>query len=281
MANTSQSKRFFDLPPETKTLAPHPPEGWWHRGYSGLGREKIEYKPLDVTHPDEIPAAPDVKESFEMGREDNPVLPNIWLPESALPGFRAFFNDFYYLCHQLELRILRALEVGMALQPGTFVDVHQRADNQTRILHYPPVERKVLEDGRAQRISAHSDFGTLTLLFQDGVGGLEVEHPKHEGYFVPAPGIQGTVVVNLGDFMQMWSNDVLKSTKHRVRAPPAGGDADGEGMLPPRYSIPYFCAADMETVMECLDGCWGVERPKKYKPTSVGEYINMRLNANY
>jgi isopenicillin N synthase-like dioxygenase len=95
------------------------------------------------------------------------------------------------------------------------------------------------------------DFGTGTILFQDDVGGLEVESPRGSGNFVPAPPIPGTVVFNIGDFLMRWSNgaffeqllffphivksDTLKSTLHRVRAPPN----DGTGMIKERFSIPY------------------------------------------
>src|SRR5208282_3653116 len=133
---------------------------------------------------------------------------------------RDFFNRFYKICNQLELDILRALALGMDLEEDFFVSYHQNTDNQTRILHYPPIPEEMLRLGKAERIAAHSDFGTITLLFQDKVGGLEIEDPHQEGIFRPVPYIPETVVVNIGDFMKMWTNDILKSSLHRVRAPP-------------------------------------------------------------
>jgi isopenicillin N synthase-like dioxygenase len=270
------------LPQEIKDKVPHPPEGWWHRGYSGLGREKVSQMLFDAESIAEARKIPDQKESFEMGKEDNPKCPNIWLPEEDLPGFRAFFNRFYKICNELELDIFRALALGMDLDENYFVSYHQNADNQTRILHYPPVPEELLRSGKAERIAAHSDFGTITLLFQDQVGGLEIEDPHQEGVFRPVPYIANTVVVNAGDFLKMWTNDVIKSTMHRVRAPPTFNGDHGEGKTTPaRYSIPYFCGPDTEKTMECVPTCYGPDRPKKYGPTTVGQYIDMRMNALY
>lgn len=152
------------------------------------------------------------------------------------------------------------------------------ADATTRLLHYPPVEEAVVRRGAKERIAAHTDFGTMTMLFQDDVGGLEVEHPTAPGRFVAVPPVAGAVVLNLGDFMQRWSNDGLKSTRHRVRAPPR--DTDGAGtMLRARYSIPYFVGADVHKTIECLPGSYGLGRPKRYGPINAEQYINERLNA--
>lgn len=281
-SNLSQSAKFFALPEETKMKAPHPPEGWWHRGYSGIGREKVSHMVFDSDELAKLRQVPDIKESFEMGREDSEKLPNIWLPESELPGFRAFFNDFYGRCNKLELDILRALAIGMDLDENYFVKYHQYADNQTRILHYPPVEEEILRMGKGERIAAHSDFGTITLLFQDAVGGLEVEDPHQKGVFRPASYIPGTVLVNVGDFLQRWSNDILKSTVHRVRAPPLVEGEKGKGRITPaRYSIPYFCGADVDAVVECVPSCFGPDNPKKYEPINAGQYLDMRMNAIY
>jgi len=279
----SQNAKFFALPQEVKEKVPHPPEGWWHRGYSGIGREKVSQMVFDAETLSTLRNIPDVKESFEMGRETDTHLRNIWLPESDLPGFRSFFNNFYNLCNDLELEILRALALGMDLNEHFFDTYHKNADNQTRILHYPPVEESILRLGKKERIAAHSDFGTITILFQDKIGGLEVENPMKKGEFTPVPCIPGTIIVNIGDFMMRWSNDILKSTLHRVRAPPLieGEDNNREKMTPARYSIPYFCSADKDVIIECLPGCWGPERPKRYEPITAGEYVAMRLNATY
>ena len=90
------SKAFFALPDDIKMKAPHPSGGSHHRGYSGLGEEKVTQMVFDK---DEIAKAredaPDVKESFESGNVNDHVQPNIWLPEEDLPGFRDFMQEFF------------------------------------------------------------------------------------------------------------------------------------------------------------------------------------------
>ena len=68
------------------------------------------------------------------------------------------------------------------------------------------------------RAGAHTDYGSITLLFQDMAGGLQVLSPK--GTFVNATPIEDTIVVNAADLLTRWSNDTIKSTKHRVVEPP-------------------------------------------------------------
>ncbi|KYK61550.1 hypothetical protein DCS_02692 [Drechmeria coniospora] len=284
------SHRFFALPQEEKDKVPHPPEGWNHRGYSTVGREKVSQMVFDKAGIAKQRRVPDMKESFEMGNEKAARARNIWPAEEVLPGFRRFFTDFFEACYQLEVKLLRAIAVGMGLDDGFFVDYHRNKDNQVRLLRYPPVEEALLAAGKVDCIGAHTDFATLTMLFQDAAGGLEVERKSQKGRFDKAPYVPGTIVVNIGDFLMRWSNDELTSTMHRVRtsAPADSGEAaesgDGSGprrMTRERFSIPYFVAADRERIIDCVPGCWGPDRPKKYEPISAGEYADMRLNATY
>ncbi|EAU80956.2 thymine dioxygenase [Coprinopsis cinerea okayama7 len=273
------SKRFFSLPMETKQLAPHPPSGTHHRGYSAPGVERISQHVYDEAELEALRLkGQDVKESFEAGREDDPLMPNIWLPDGVLPGFKEACLEFYWACYELEKSILRAMAVAFSLPEDYFIQFHKVADNQVRLLHYPSIPNAHLASEAFSRIGAHSDFGTITLLFQDEVGGLEVEDPHNPNTFLPIPVIPNSVVVNAGDFMARWSNDVIKSTIHRVRSPP-GSDINGEA--PERYSIPYFCCCDLATVVDAVPGTWDETNPKKYKPISAKEYILKRLAALY
>ncbi len=99
---------------------------------------------------------------------------------------------------------------------------------------YPGVDREVFRANPNQvRAGEHSDYGSITLLFQDDRGGLQVKSPS--GRFVDATPIDDTVVINAGDLLARWSNDTIKSTVHRVVEPPlANGD-----WHPPRYSIAW------------------------------------------
>jgi isopenicillin N synthase-like dioxygenase len=124
-----------------------------------------------------------------------------------------------------------------------------------------------------------SDYGTITLLFQDDRGGLEVLSPKSG--FVPATPIPDTIVINAGDLLQRWSNDVIRSTEHRVVSPPTPPTDD---KYPARYSIAYFCNPNWDATIECLNGCFGDAaggREKKYSPINTHEYLVSRLRATY
>lgn len=274
------SKKFFSLPLETKMLAPHPASGTHHRGYSPPGLEKVAqhlYETSDLTK--NRAKAQDVKESFESGREEDEVMPNIWLPDGVLPGFKEACLDFFWKIFELQQEILRALAVGFGLPSDYFVKFHTKPDNQLRLLRYPSVPFRSLETNEITRIDGHSDAGSITILFQDDVGGLEVEDPNNSGSFTPVPPIPGSIVVNAGDFLMRWSNDTIRSTVHRVRAPPNATAADG--MVPERYSIPYFCCPDFSTVVDAIPGTWSADRPKRYEPISAAEYVMKRLAANY
>ncbi|KAJ3919866.1 flavonol synthase/flavanone 3-hydroxylase [Lentinula edodes] len=243
------SAKLFALPIETKLKAPHPPEGWKHRGYSvtQIGREQVSQLIFD---PDELRTIrttkfPDFKESFDLGSEDSQALPNNWIPDEDFPDF--------------------------------ILGYHEINENQLRLLHYPGV----FESGERGRIGAHTDFGTGTLLFQDDCGGLEVETPSQPGVFMHVPPVPGSVLFNIGDFLMQWSNDTLKSTLHRVRAPPRRDGQGDDGETKERFSMAYFLGADKEKTIECLLGCSSPDKPREYQPIKAGEYINMRLNATY
>ncbi|KAI9860488.1 MAG: hypothetical protein M1813_006147 [Trichoglossum hirsutum] len=298
------SKKFFALPTETKLLAPHPPGGSHHRGYSGISQEKVSQNVFDADDIAVERAIPDFKESYESGNVNDEMQPNIWLPEETLPGFRGFMEAFFGDCAPLIHSILHALSLSLNLPPSVDLpSTHAHSLFQLRLLHYPSISLHSLKHNEKTRISPHSDFGTLTLLFQDTVGGLEVEVLENDGnggrkgtgVFKGVPYVEGGVLVNVGDLMMRWSNDRWRSTMHRVRAPPTASlntpsnrdgtmgdeDRDSKVMCPPRYSIPFFATADPDAVIECLPGCWGPGNPKKYESVTAWGYVKMRMEALY
>jgi isopenicillin N synthase-like dioxygenase len=187
----------------------------------------------------------------------------------------SFFDD----CKDLIHHTLRALALALELPSADYLSkTHAQSLFQLRLLHYPPVPAWVLEDGRATRISAHSDFGTLTLLFPDAVGGLQIEDPNRPGSFNAVPQLPDCVIVNIGDLMERWSNGRWKSTVHRVVAPPEREPGD---VCPPRYSVPFFATADPETVIEALPGCWGDGNPKRFEAITAWGYVQLRMATLY
>ena len=98
--------------------------------------------------------------------------------------------------------------------------------------------------------------------------------------------------MNVGDLMQRWSNDILKSTLHRVGPPPPSSALSSSSssspytttnglMTPARYSIPYFVSPEGDSVVECLPTCTSEERPVRYKPIVWDDYRLMRASMQY
>lgn len=145
-------------------------------------------------------------------------------------------TSFFSECAALHTEVMRAIAVGMSL-PATFFDRFvSDNDNTLRLLHYPSVRRDLFAINPGQvRAGEHTDYGSITLLFQDDRGGLQVRSPS--GKFVDATPIEGTCVVNAGDLLARWSNETIMSTVHRVVEPPRReGKEEGEA-YPARYSI--------------------------------------------
>ncbi|KAJ4292231.1 hypothetical protein N0V88_005862 [Collariella sp. IMI 366227] len=225
---------------------------------------------------------PDIKESLEIGRDDEPGLPNHWPPETGeLVGFKDTMTSFFAQLKDLHTSVMRAIAVGMALPETHFDRFVTDGDNTLRLLHYPAVRRDVFEVNPGQvRAGEHSDYGSITFLFQDDRGGLQVKSPS--GKFVDATPIEGTCVVNAGDLLARWSNDTIKSTVHRVVEPPRreGREEEGEEYSA-RYSIAYFCNPDFKDFIEAIPGTYATEEDKKYEGINSGEYLVQRLKATY
>jgi len=166
----------------------------------------------------------------------------------------------------------------MGLPSSYFDEYTDGGDNTLRLLHYPEVEKEIFLRNKLQvRAGEHTDYGSITLLFQDMRGGLQVKSP--DGKFVDATPIEGTVVVNAGDLLARWSNDTIKSTLHRVVEPPAPPEGN---VYPARYSLAYFCNPNFECQIEAIEGTYGGEKgEKKYPGINSGDYLVQRLAATY
>ncbi|KAM3077532.1 hypothetical protein ACMFMG_006870 [Clarireedia jacksonii] len=256
----SITKKLFDLSPEEKALAPHPPGPTVHRGYSHPGLEKIH-------------------QGFGADKEMVDKLREVvdWKP------FMLALYDRLFLTAR---EILLAIGTGLELKDPAFLrDFHSGVNNQLRLLHYPPVLAREIEDGEKVRLPAHTDWGSITMVWQDECGGLEVERPDREGEFVSVEPKEGAVLVNVGDLLMRWTNDTLKSTLHRVQLPPLADryttTPTGERMTRARYSIPYFVSPDMNKTISCLPESVRAGETPKYEPIVFGEYVKMRSALQY
>lgn len=115
------------------------------------------------------------QESYDIGSEQDDLYSNIWPPSGVRDTFQPFFTSFFSACYQAECEILEALSIGLGLPPQTLSERHANQSNELRLTHYPAVSRS--EFANSTRIATHTDFGTITLLFQDAVGGLRMVAP--------------------------------------------------------------------------------------------------------
>jgi isopenicillin N synthase-like dioxygenase len=221
-------------------------------GFHGLEAERLD-----------ISSAPDLKESFSMRNASAVTRADRWPGEE----FRRTALDLYEASLSAGYRILRVMAAGLDLPPEFFTERHQGQNVTLRLLHYPA---GIPATSAAQLgAGAHTDYGSITLLHQDEVGGLEVR--GGDGHWYPAPAVPGALLVNTGDLMQRWTNDRFRSTFHRVRA--IGGLAD-------RYSIAFFVDPDTDVRVECIESCRSEQRPSRYPTVTAGEHIQSRIAAS-
>lgn len=258
----AQSRRFFDLPLAEK-LAIRIDMG--HRGYM----------PMADQHRAEA-ARPNLSESYLLGpdlaADDAAVLEgrplhgvNRW--PAGLDGFRDTLTAYRGAMTALGLRLLPLFEHALDLPGGFFAARYRNPMGFVRSLHYPPAPAD--PDPEQFGAVAHSDFGFITILAQDDVGGLQVQ--GRDGDWIDAPNRPGGFLVNIGDMLMRWTNDRFRSTVHRVLNAP-GRD---------RYSMPFFFDPDFETEVSCLPSCTGPGNPPRYDPVIWGDYLTARFDANH
>lgn len=237
-----------------------------------------------------------------MGSDNNPDQPNIWIPESILPGYRDFISHFYAECWKTSQLVLRALALGLGLSDESFLlSLHDEKENELSFRHYPSIHESKVKSGEMDRLGAHTDFDSFTLLWQDSYGGLTVKDPNTKQWIHALP-IEGALVMNIGDVLARWSNgrdvlvrhvnnlsrlmlciiDYLISTVHKVYLPPMEQSYQHTGlerMTRPRYSIPYFVVPRHDTLMECLETCHDEDKPKKYTPMLFSDLYAERIRG--
>ena len=238
-------KQFFELDLGTKKQYSYQAEN--NLGYSVMGAENVD------------PTAPkDMKESFNYN--DTRMPEELWPEEVDL---RTTGLETIRIADDLTLRILTKFDT--ILDSGTtLVDAHQNPYNTTRVIHYPAYTGP-LED-KQMRIGEHSDYGTITLLWQiNDVPGLQVQDLG--GVWHPVPYAENGVVVNIGDLLQRWTNDYFVSTKHRV----VNTHIDQT-----RYSMPHFVDPTPGTIVSNLR-----DEDAKYDPIESKAYLMWRLAQSY
>lgn len=250
-------KGFFDLPKASKLKirsSAANPRGWDNEQ---LTKNKLDWKEIyDVGGPQEDVAAPG-------GRH------NQWPDEDELPGFRATLVEYYKHLTHVSRRLIQVIAVALGerfdffdqyFREGTEGDDHS---SRLRLNHYPVAP----EPEKTMGLYHHTDSGAVTVLLQDDdVASLQVFHRESQSW-VGVPPIKDTYVINIGDMVQIWSNDKFVAPLHRVLA-------SGTSV---RYSSPFFYtpsfSADVEPIVT------GDEKPQ-YRAVNWREFRDRRIAGN-
>lgn len=255
-------KEFFALPDEVKKK--YEIEGLGgQRGYTGKGKEHAKNRNTG-----------DLKEFYHVGQTvvgDDPIkneYPENIFP-SEVPDFEKYTLEAYKTLENAGRYMLRAIALYLGLNEFYFDDKIHHGNSILRPIHYYPIDDPDSVPADAVRSAEHEDINLITLLMGASAEGLQVLNKQ--GQWIPITALPEQIVVNVGDMLQRLTNNVLKSTTHRVVNPPR------ERMHEPRYSIPFFLHPRSEMDLTCLPNCCTADNPKSYPDATAGEYLNERL----
>ncbi|MFJ4848415.1 MULTISPECIES: isopenicillin N synthase family dioxygenase [unclassified Streptomyces] len=216
-------RAFFALP-EAERLALGNLNSPHFRGYTRIGDERTggsqdwrDQLDIGAERPRHVPAAGEPPYWWLEG-------PNQWpagLPELRERSLR-WIDRLSGVAHRLLHELLASIGAPEDFYDGAFAD---EPHLHLKLVRYPGTA----PTGDGQGVGAHKDYGFLTLLLQDEVGGLQVE--RADGRFHDVPPLPGAFVVNLGELLEVATDGWLKATNHRVVSPP-GARA--------RFSVPFF-----------------------------------------
>lgn len=251
------------------------------RGYTPLGDHALGYT---MARDGAEPPPPDLFERYRIGPFDLPdddytrarretvFAPNVW-PDDVLPAFRVHLSDYYRAMSVLARDLMRLFALTLGL-PATWFDT--RIDREMSALvvnHYPALARPPVAG--QMRASAHTDYGTLTIVAPSGAPrGLQVM--AKGGTWEDVSVTPDTFVVNIGDLMAQWTNDRWVSTLHRVANPPEERAASSR-----RMSLVYFHQPNDDAVIESIPTCVDAAHPLRYAPVTAGEHIARKIRKHF
>lgn len=205
----------------------------------------------------------------------------MWPDQDDLPGFRTFIEKYFTAAQGVCMRLMEAIEVGLHIAPGSIQSMCKPDASELRMLYYPEVSIETLRNGSIKRAWPHTDFGIITLLFQDSLGGLELEDRSKDFAFAPVVTEQrNEMVVNLSDTFGRWSNGSMPPGVHQVNIPPSLIEAT-EGVVPERYSSVFFFKAHRKASVGPLAPFVTSETPAKYPDITALEFHRQMTKILY
>lgn len=230
------------------------------RGYTSFGKEHA--KQSEVA---------DLKEFWQIGQtvsDGDPIKEqypdNVYVSE--LPEFTAKGDELYKSFEVAGGHLMRAIALFLGLEEDHFKPHLHNGNSILRAIFYPPITS---DPDSAIRAEQHEDINLITLLVGASADGLELL--TKEGKWMPVVAVGDNIVVNVGDMLQRYTNNYLKSTTHRVVNPPK------EKWHEERLSIPFFLHPRSEMSLAVLDSCVTEENPKQYDDITAGGYLRERL----
>ncbi|MEM9202844.1 MAG: 2OG-Fe(II) oxygenase family protein [Actinomycetota bacterium] len=268
---------FFALPTAAKERYATEPADPTIRGWYGT--------PSYVAGSEDLDTAPDLCELFTISRLGEPGVAtraslgedfdvwsraNQWPTE--VPAFRSTWLAYYEALEAVANELMRFFALALDLDERYFDDKFDDHITNLVVNHYPAVDSDPLPG--QWRKGPHSDWGTMTILYQDGTGGLEV-FDRDADEWMTVPVVPGSFVVNIGDLMEVWTNDRWRSAKHRVPVPPADVRAR------PRISIPFFHQPSWSVEVACLASCVEAGAEPIHEPVESGAYLLEKIRMAY
>lgn len=244
------TRNFFAQPVEEKMKVSSPDrKSKGYREYGFFHKDGSDKRPV-----------PDLQEHFIFQRElpaDDPDIlagnhvhaVNRW-PDN-IPGWKETMLGYFGAVEQLSLKMMGAFAIALDLDEDYFQQYFRKPTSGMKIFHYPA--QPPVTDNKRIGLGAHYDDGALTVLWQDNVGGLQVQVGSEWKNVTPIP---GTFVINIGEIMARWVNDTFIPTPHRVV------NLSGRE----RYSIPFFLLPDWDAMIAAVPSCRGPENRMKYIP---------------
>ncbi|KAI4367635.1 hypothetical protein MLD38_023348 [Melastoma candidum] len=255
------AKWFFEQESEEKTKVRKDEVSLmgYHDGeYTKNVRDWKEVFDFFLQDPTVLPASADFDDGEVM------ILANRWPLNS--PEFRDVLERYAKEFENLAFRLLELISTSLGLPADRLNDYFKEHTSLIRLNYYPPCPQPELALG----INRHKDSGALTILFQDAVGGLQVCR-RSDGEWVSVRPVPDAYVVNLGNSMQVWSNDEYWSAEHRVVL-----NRERE-----RFSIPFFFLPAINVPIKPLEELTSKEDPPKYREFNWGKFLVNRMLGDY
>lgn len=258
----ARSKTFFARPLEEKLTI-------LGKMDKGRGPSQGYSNPMKLAH---NPKTSDLKEFFGMYRDDDTEKPNQWLADAESQAMRADLVRFFENCHNVILELLSAVAEEIGLASDALHSFVSEKNHFIACLCYPATNAESFQN--RVRAAAHTDYGCMTLLFNDSGEGLQVLRESGEYEYVPRR--DDCAVLNVGDLLSRFFNGMLPSTMHRVVEPPATKQGSN-APVPDRYSIAFFGHFNPDLLVKPLDAVVSEKNPAKWEPVIAGEHVIARV----